>query len=672
MRTLCAVGTSDEAPTRTPVGDPDDRPRRLRGPRPGAGTHTPASRGPTSTPSTSAAGGRRTEPLTSLLVGVLAAVPVAATLGALPGRAPTVLVETMFRGFTACALEAGALNPFVMVCERAGVPLGMYQLDGGLTYPLGGLFVRAGVDPRLAWQLAVLPLLVVGCAALCWLARRLSGSWLVAAVVVGLYVGNATLTARTGSWYWNTAAVVLLPVVLAAAYALLARARRRRPRLLLAPAAVLLAGALAAGLEWQYAAVFALLVAAGVTVAVTLLGGWTWRQRAALVAVGGAGTAATVAVLRWRMTTAGVVDQFGDALADAAAEGVDLMALVAPDAQASFAGLALGALGRHGMLVGAFSEGRQLWIAPYLGVGLLTLITVLLVRNPAAVRRVRRSPPGLLPLLVALAVGSVVLSLGPEWHVARATVDGHVTSPLAWLWTSTPVRWIRYPWTWNHLTHVTLLLVLAAIVPPLVRRGPGWSPVAVAVLVLAVLELGSPLVAETVIDPRPSVSNANTRATLDDPPIARFESRAVPELHRALADVGGTVTVLPWGNTWIIPHLGPEAGVRVRNVGIDRNLAQVEAAAALPRPRLRDLTGATIDELFALGWTDAVVVLDHIPTAYSIARHEEGRLSEVDRSQQAQAASAARGAARLGHCVERHSWFWTVLPCAAGAPAAGR
>lgn len=608
---------------------------------------------------------RRTELLTSLLVGVLAGVPVAAALGALPGRAPTVLVETMFRGFTHCALDAGALHPLVMVCERAGVPLGQHQLDGGLTYPLGGLFIRLGVSTLAAWQLAVVPPLVIGCAALCWLGRRLSGSGTVASILVGLFVGNATLTARAGSWYWNTVAVALLPVLLAAVYVLLARARRREPRLLLAPAVGILASVLLIGFEWQYAAMFAMVVGVGALAVLTLLPGWTARQRTGLLLAGGVGAAADAAVLRWRLTAAGVSDQFADAFANTADEGVDLMALVAPDGQASLAGLVIDRLGHDTILVRSFSEGRQLWVAPYVGVGLLTFVALLLVvRWRSASPCGYRCPPGFLTLLLGLTIGSVVLSLGPEWHLAgMAPGDAHVTSPLAWLWTATPFRWMRYPWTWNHLTHVSLLLILALVVPPLVRRGRSWSPLAAVALALAVLELGSPLVVETVINPRPSVSNANTRVTLDDPQIAWFEARAIPELHEALAGAGGMVTILPWGNTWITPHLGPEAGIRVRNVGIDRNLSQVEAAAPLSRAQLRDLTGAMIDRLFDLGWTDTVVLLDHIPTAASIIRHVDGRLSAVDVFQMRRAAVAAREAERMGYCVERHSWFWTVVPC---------
>ena len=38
---------------------------------------------------------------------------------------------------------------------------------------------------------------------------------------------------------------------------------------------------------------------------------------------------------------------------------------------------------------------------------------------------------------------------------------------------------------------------------------------------------------------------------------------------------------LPWGNTWITPHLGPADGLRMRNVGIDRNVLQAEEATLI-------------------------------------------------------------------------------------------
>ena len=74
---------------------------------------------------------------------MLGCLPVLTVLGAVPGRRPAVLIEWMFSGFVRCALQDGALNPLVMTCDRAGVPVGMHQLDGGLTYPLGGLAAAA-------------------------------------------------------------------------------------------------------------------------------------------------------------------------------------------------------------------------------------------------------------------------------------------------------------------------------------------------------------------------------------------------------------------------------------------------------------------------------------------------------------------------------------------------
>jgi hypothetical protein len=615
---------------------------------------------------------RRRPSATVLAAGVLGALPVLATLGAVPGRRPTLLIEWMFRGFTTCALADGALTPVTMVCNRAGVPLGMHQLDGGLTYPLGGLLVRAGVDALAAWKLAVAVPIIAGFAALFWLGRRLAGSTWAAAGLVTVVALNGTLASRSWNWYWNTVAVVMLPALFAALHVLIVRAQRvrhdRRPMLLLAgPALVCAALVLLIGIEWQYAAVFA---AAIVLTAITLLlfeRGWTTAQRLTMLTWAVVAITACAGVLRWRMVLAGVDDQFNGSLTNAAHEGIDLAALVLPDGHASFLGAALRLTGLHGIVADAVSGGRMLWIAPYVGVGTLVVIGMLIARDRPRLADETRRPRTFLILLVVMAVGSLLLSLGPEWQVANVALpDVHSGSPLPWLWTSTPLRWIRYPWTWNAVTFLTIALALCAIVPTLVGGG-GRSQRAWIVGALIVGELVSPQVLATIVQPAPSVSNASSRLTTADPVIARFDDEAVPELRRALMDAGGMVTLLPWGNTWVIPYLGPVAGVPMRNVGIDRNVSQVEAAAPRTRSQIRSQVGVIVDALFRERWTDTIVVVDYIPTAEHIERHASGGLLVADVEQLDRNAQTVREAQRLGYCAERHSWFTVLTDCAGRA-----
>jgi hypothetical protein len=612
---------------------------------------------------------RRHDAQTALAAGVIGALPVLAVLGAVPGRRPTVLIEWMFRGFVTCALEAGALNPLVMVCERAGVPLGMHQLDGGLTYPLGGLLVRAGVDPLTAWKLAVAVPLTVGFAALFWLGRRLSGSAAVAAGLVALVALNGTLSARTWNWYWNTVAIVLLPLLFATLHVLFVRAHAvRRGALpastLAAPALGAVVAAVLVGIEWQYAAVFAVAVAVSGVVVLALERGWTAGQRMVMAACGGAGVAVVALVLQWRLSVAGIGRQFGDSIADAAVEGIDLASLVLPDGNASFVGVALRLLGLRGVLADTLSDGRMLWVAPYLGVGVLALVAWLLAHRRPRVTDDPHRPRAFLILLAVVAVGSLLLSLGPEWRVANVALpDAHMASPLRWMWTSTPMRWIRYPWTWHSVTVLAMALGLSAVLPALVRDRDDRPILVWGLSTLLAVELVSPQVVASIFQSAPSVPDAPSRLTTADSAISRFDAEAIPELRAALTDAGGMVTLLPWGNTWVIPHLGPADGIPMRNVGIDRNLSQIEAAAPQTQAQLRSQRGLVVDRLFRWGWTDTVVVVDHIPTAEEIVRHATGELLVVDVDQLERNARTVREAEQHGYCAERHSWFTVLTRC---------
>lgn len=615
---------------------------------------------------------RRHDGLAALVAGLLGALPVLAVLGAVPGRRPTVLIEWMFRGFVACALDAGALNPLVMVCERAGVPLGMHQLDGGLTYPLGGLLVRAGVEPLAAWKLAVAVPLTTGFAALFWLGRRLAGSAAVAAGLVALVALNGTLSARSWNWYWNAVAIVLLPVLFAALHVLFVRARPvrrgvRPPSTLAAPAVATIVAVMLVGIEWQYAAVFAVAVAATGVVLLALERGWTAGQRSAVVAAGVAGVAGVTLVLRWRLSIAGIDGQFGDSFANAADEGIDLAALVLPDGSASFVGVALRLIGLQGVLADTLSDGRMLWVAPYLGIGVLALVAWLLAHRRPRMSDDGHRPRAFLVLLALVAVGSLLLSLGPEWRLANVALpEAHMASPLRWLWTSTPMRWIRYPWTWHSVTVLAMALGLSAVLPALVRDRDDRSTLVWGLGALLAVELVSPQVLASIVQPAPSVPDAPSRLTTAHPAIARFDAEALPELRTALAEAGGMVTLLPWGNTYILPYLGPAQGIPMRNVGIDRNLSQVEAAAPQTRAQLRSQDGAVVDRLFRSGWTDTVVLVGHNAKADQIVRHATGGLLVYDVDQLERNARTVWQAELRGYCAERHSWFMVLTRCHSG------
>jgi hypothetical protein len=606
-----------------------------------------------------------------VVIGVLGCLPVATVLGAVPGRRPATLIEWMFDGFVRCALDGGALNPLIMTCHRAGAPVGMHQLDGGLSYPLGGLAVRAGVPPLAAWQLATTALLAVGFVGLAVLTHRLTGSRIAAAAVVALLAVDTTLTSRTWNWYWNTVAFALLPVLLLALLTLFDRARARRLRTLAGPAAGAPTAVVVFGSEWALAGLFAAVIGGVALLVLVAQPGWTRRQRGILLTAGVAAAGVAFAVLRVRLQLAGITTQFDESMLVAAEEGIDLLALVVPDPQASFLGWLL-AWATGAELTAALTEGRHLWIGPYLAVGLLGVLGVLAARRRSALRDDPRRPRGFVLVLLVTLVVSIVLSLGPVWHVARVALpDAVVGSPLDWLWTVTPMRWVRYSWTWNGVTTVTTLVLTAALLPALARRHDGrWSPVIWLVLGVAVLELGSPLVMGSLGSPVPSVANATAaRTTTADPEIRRFDDGALPELRSALASVDGPVMFLPWGNTWVTPHMGAAAGLELRNVGIDRNVQQAEEAAPATRDRLRALDGDVLDHLLTLRWVDAIALVDFIPTTDTVERAETGDLLLIDVRERRRTARAAREARALGYCTERYSWFTLVAPCGGAGQA---
>lgn len=627
-----------------------------------------------STPDPLTAGVRRRAmpALRDLGAGLVGALPVLWVLGAVPWRFPSLLIEDMFRGFTGCAMESGALSPVLMLCERAGVPLGMYQLDGGLSYPLGGVFLRLGVEPLAAWKSSVSLLVVSGFVAMFWLGRRLTGSVPIAAVLVVVLGLGGTMSARSWSWYWNVVAVALLPTLFASVFVLYDRARARRLGPLLVPAVAVLACTLVIGIEWTYAGLFATAVAVGAAGLLAVQRRWTWPQRTLLVA-GGAGGAAVIFVMqRVRLNTAGIGDQSRHAYDNAAAHSVDLVSLVAPDGHASLIGRVLALVGREGMLVRSLSEGEHLWAAPYLGVLTIALFAAVFARRRGRLEYNPRCPPGYLPLLVAVALASIVLSIGPVVHAAKlAAPEASFTSPLSFLWTSTVVQWIRYPWTWTFLTYVSLLLTFAALTPALLRRHRSWSPLVWVLAGLVVLEFASPAVLAASVSPNPGPPTAppENRVSSRQPAVARFEAEAIPELQRALGEVDGIATLLPWRNAWITPRLIGGSDARVRNVGIDRNLRQVDRAAPIPREELRRPTADTVRRMLGRGWTDAVVLLDYYPSAEAIVRHDHQHLNPRGHGWSRRVHRIVRQLVGAGHCVEAHSWFTVITLCADGRPS---
>lgn len=600
--------------------------------------------------------------------GLVGALPVLWVLGAVPWRLPTLLIETMFTGFVTCARADGVLTPLEMVCDRAGVPLGMFQLDGGLSYPLGGILVGLGIEPLNAWRLSVALLIVPGFAALFWLTHRLTGSALAAAGFVALHGLSGTMTARSWNWYWNITAVSLLPVLFAVLYVLFARARRRRIAPLVAPAITALLIVLAVSLEWQYAGLFATAVGAAAVVVLVVQRGWTPLQRLTIVLATCAAMAAVFVLLRSRLSTAGIAGQFSDTLLTAAHRSIDLAALVAPDGRASLLGAALTRIGGDGIVASAVVDGPQLWVTPYLGVlTLLVLGLLIAMRRGTPSPQGVRSPAGYLPLLVLIVGGSIILSLGPVIRVAWLTAPTlHVASPLAALWEATPLQWIRYPWTWGYLTHLALLLVYATLAPALLQRSGSWSPLAWLLAVVLALDMVSPQSIVAFDSELPSVATAPrwTRIDQDHPGVASFESEAVPELLARLQRADEPVVMLPWLNAWTVPRLGPADGIEVRNAGIDRNVLQVEAAAPFSRAELRAPTLETVERMLQGGWASTVVLLDVMPTTgATIVRRDHQHARPDDLAWSGFVRRTGKQLTRAGYCVEPGSWFAVVTRC---------
>ncbi len=610
------------------------------------------------------------------VVAVVGSLPVLWVVGAVPWRQPTLLIENMFRGFTACALDGGVLHPIEMLCPRAGVPLGMYQLDGGLSYPLGGMLISAGVDPLAAWKWSVAALVVAGTGALFWLLRRLTGSPLVAMCFVAVYALGGPLTGRSWNWYWNITAAALLPIVLAAVYALYARAPERRLRRLAVPGTWLLVGVLAVSIEWQYAGLFATATAAGAMLLITLQLGWRWWQRPVLLLSTAVGLGVVVVLLRWRLTLAGIEEQFEDTIVTAGRFSVDVATFLVPDGSMTLIGELLAANGWDGRLVRSLVEGNQLWVAPYVGVLVLVFLLLVLVFRKLRLRPSPGRPRGFLLFLVLVTVACIALALGPIIRVAPLTQPSSVVdSPIGFLYATTPLQWIRYPWTWGYLLHVTLVVLYATLAVALLRRGPRrWSLLLVPLLVLLTLDFVSPQVLDAATDPEPSIALAPDWVRVDsaDPAVVRFADERLPELRAALRGFDEPVVLFPWGNTWITPSLGPDVGVPVRNVGIDRNVHQVVDESPYGYSELKKPEPEVLRNMLDSGWASALVLLDHMPTSESILRFDHQHLTPRDSRRLTWNRNRELELFEAGYCLTEHSWFTVVTTCDGAQPGSGR
>ena len=599
---------------------------------------------------------------------VAGSLPVLWVVGAVPWRLPTLLVERMFRSFAACAMGGGgSLNPIRMLCPDAGVPLGMFQTDGGWTYPLGGALVHAGVDPVIAWQCSVALVVIAGTGVLCWLLLRLTGSPAVATCFVVIHGLGGTASARSWDWYWRVTGAALLPLVFAAIYVLYARAPRRRLGPMALPAAALFAGVLVVSIEWQYAGLFAAATATGAMLLLSAQRGWRWPQRLALVAWTAVGLGAVAAILRLRLTIAGITGQMDNALTKAAGGSVDLVSFVLPDGPMSLTGRLLTALGQGDRLVRSMVEHKQLWVAPYVGVLVLLFLLAVLARHRFRVPRDPGRPRGFLVLLSLIAVASIVLALGPVIRTAGLLQpSAALDSPVGLLYTGTPVQWIRFPRTWVYLLHVSLLLLYAALATALLRDRAGrWSPLVLVLVALLTVDVVSPQVLGAVNDPRPSIALAPgwNRIDSDDPAAMRFAARQQPMFEAALRGADGPVVMLPWRNAWSITSMGPDAGIPVRNVGIDRNLVRVVEASPFSPGELRRPTTDTIRRMLDSGWASAVVLLDHTPHGTSIHRYDLGRFTAGDLARRARRRRHQQRLVRAGYCADERAWFTVVTHC---------
>jgi hypothetical protein len=193
-------------------------------------------------------------------------------------------------------------------------------------------------------------------------------------------------------------------------------------------------------------------------------------------------------------------------------------------------------------------------------------------------------------------------------------------------------------------------------------------------VVLLALDFVSPLVLRAFDDPRPSIALAPewVKVDGDEPAVVRFDDEAAPELNRALAGFDGPVLLLPWGNTWITPSLGPDVGIPVRNVGIDRNLRRVVDASPFEHRQLRKPEVDTLRAMLDSGWASALVMLDHVPTADSIIRYDHQHLSARDSRWQLWVHNRQRDLAEAGYCLAGYSWFTVVTTCDEGRPDTDR
>jgi hypothetical protein len=195
-----------------------------------------------------------------------------------------------------------------------------------------------------------------------------------------------------------------------------------------------------------------------------------------------------------------------------------------------------------------------------------------------------------------------------------------------------------------------------------------WSPLVLVLVALLTVDVVSPQVLGAVNDPRPSIALAPAwnRIDSDDPAAVRFAARQQPMFEAALRAAYGPVVMLPWRNAWSITSMGPDAGIPVRNVGIDRNLVRVVEASPFSAEELGRPTTDTVRRMLDSGWASAVVLLDHTPHGTSIHRYDLGRFTAGDLARQARRRRHEQRLARDGYGVDGYSWFAVITDCGDG------
>lgn len=610
----------------------------------------------------------------AVVATIAGSIPILAAVNAVPWRVPILLTDQMFSGFVRCTLRDGALNPIVMHCPEAGVPAGMYATDAGLSYPLGGLIVRAGATPLLGWRLSVTLLVLAGTGAMFWLLRRLSGSAGFATAVIVIYGFTGTFSSRGWNWYWRSLGTTLLSFVMVGIFLVFAAAEDRSVRRLALPLLALTGALLAVSLEWAYAGLFAAAAVACVAVVVVTQRGWSLPQRGALLAGFGGCVGVVAAVLQLRLRIAGIDDQMNNALGLASRWGMDVAAFVTPHSRNSLLGEALDRVGGDRLLATSLTDG-YLDVAPYVGVFVVALLAAQWLRHRFRVPHDERRPAGLLAALLLIVGMCVLFALGPQITIARTALPGaDVPSPLvAWLYGWSPLQWIRFPRTWTHLLKPASVVLFTCLATAFLRRDADrWSPLVVALVAVLALESMSPLTHRLLTTPGMHDPSSFTYARVDrdDAAAKRFATQDRPVLTATLRQLPEPVLFLPWDNLWTAPSLGPDEGIRLRNAGIDRNFSQAQALSPFTKGELNQRSPDTVRKVLDSNWARTVVMVDWYPHTKAIRRYADDNPNPYDLKLRRRRREIGRQLESEGYCVHAHGWFTAISTCPAGTSAA--